>query len=395
MTVLNEEHPYDVKAKILVVDDEPFNLEIMEEILCDTYDISYASSGSECLESLQISLPDVILLDINMPGMSGYEVCQEIKKKPSTKDIPVAFVSALDTLAERLAGYDVGGDDYITKPFEAKELLRRVNVAIQYRKEKESLRCNANRALSKANTALTMNHELSIILQFLRTSLTCDDIETLANAASHTLETLGVQGSVQIRAGENVTHKSSDGVVVPLEQSVVKKIHSEDAFIDLGHQAVINFEHVSILIKNRLPDDLIIFKRLRENIILLAESIESRVVALLTASALTKKQTLLANVADAVRSAFHKINDTFDMHNAQNKKTVVNYIDYMNGALAPLTLSASQRVVLQEILNKAAGVLAELDRCEVQIEAYLSMVMIDVQRMLDLDSHCRDNAKEV
>jgi len=393
MTAAHEDQTYEVKAKVLVVDDEPFNLEIMQEILSSEYDISFANSGPECLESLKVSLPDVILLDINMPGMSGYDVCEEIKKKSATRDIPVTFVSALDTLAERLAGYDVGGDDYITKPFEAKELLKRVHIAIQYRKEKENLRRNADWALTKANTVLSTNNELGIIFQFLRTSFVCGDIEKLASVTGQTLGSLGIQGSVQIRAGDTVVHKSSDGVVIPLEEIVVKKIHSEDAFIDLGNQAIINYEHVSILIKNQLMDNPVKFERMRDNIMLLAEGVDSRVSALLMANELTQKKDLLVNVADAARNALYSINDKYDIYNSQNKNILSIYFESVKAALASLTLTESQLNTVQDVINKVNNVTAELDRREVQVEAHLVTVMNDIEKILDT-CHAEGQARQ-
>ncbi|MEJ2180868.1 MAG: response regulator, partial [Gammaproteobacteria bacterium] len=98
MSVAHQEEPIEDRPKILVVDDEPFNLEIMQEILEEDYEVSYAKSGSECMDMVTKLMPDVVLLDVNMPGMSGYEVCQKLKENPKTTNIPVTFVSALDTL---------------------------------------------------------------------------------------------------------------------------------------------------------------------------------------------------------------------------------------------------------------------------------------------------------
>ena len=141
MSVAHQKDAVDERPKVLVVDDEPFNLEIMQEILEEDYKVFYAKSGAECMGMLDETMPDVVLLDVNMPGMSGYEVCQQIKENPKTTDIPVTFVSALDTLAERLAGYEVGGDDYICKPFESGELLSKVTIAIKYKREKVKRYC--------------------------------------------------------------------------------------------------------------------------------------------------------------------------------------------------------------------------------------------------------------
>ncbi len=104
--------------RILAVDDEPFNLEIIEEILEDLdFELKTVGSGHECLAVVEDFDPQVILLDVSMPKMSGYEVCKAIKANPNTQHIIVMFVSARGSVEERMEGYSVGAEDYIVKPF--------------------------------------------------------------------------------------------------------------------------------------------------------------------------------------------------------------------------------------------------------------------------------------
>jgi len=116
------------KNNILVVDDDPMIVEFLCEILEEDYNLLTACSGEEALEHLKQFNPDVILLDIMMAGIDGYETCRIIRKGPNHEDAKIVFLSAKVTLNERLKGYNVGGDDYITKPFEMDELLAKVSV---------------------------------------------------------------------------------------------------------------------------------------------------------------------------------------------------------------------------------------------------------------------------
>jgi len=118
-------------ANILIVDDVEDNIEILGDLLTfDGYDVQSASSGEAALEQVQIARPDLILLDILMPGLSGFEVCEKLKADESTKDIPVIFVSSMTDLDSKLQGFKVGGVDYINKPFQHAEILVRVNTHI-------------------------------------------------------------------------------------------------------------------------------------------------------------------------------------------------------------------------------------------------------------------------
>jgi len=119
-------------AKILVVDDTPQNVKLLADLLrAKGYEVVTAASGPEGLERLAAERPDLVLLDVMMPGMSGYEVCQRIRSDPSTGILPVVMVTALDPAQERIKGLDVGADDFLTKPVNHAELLARVRSLVR------------------------------------------------------------------------------------------------------------------------------------------------------------------------------------------------------------------------------------------------------------------------
>src|SRR4051812_23196198 len=113
--------------KILVVDDESECRTLVAEVLtAEGYEVRAADGGSLALASLGVSRPDLILLDIRMPGMDGFEVCRRIKENVETRDVPLIFLSASNDFAERVKGLQLGALDYISKPFQRDELLARV-----------------------------------------------------------------------------------------------------------------------------------------------------------------------------------------------------------------------------------------------------------------------------
>ena len=129
--------PYN---KILIIDDNSANLKLLMEILTFKGYIAYpAVSGELALEFVKSTLPDLILLDIRMPGMDGFEVCQKLKSDPSTQSIPIIFLSALEDVSDKVKAFQAGGVDYITKPFEQEELLARVAIQIRVRELTEGL----------------------------------------------------------------------------------------------------------------------------------------------------------------------------------------------------------------------------------------------------------------
>ncbi len=116
------------KMNLLIVEDDLINQSILSMTLEDDYNIKMADSGEEALEILETYSPDIILLDIQMPGIDGYCVCDKIRKDNIHKFVKIIFLSGLSDKEERMKGYEVGGDDYVTKPFDEDELLAKLRV---------------------------------------------------------------------------------------------------------------------------------------------------------------------------------------------------------------------------------------------------------------------------
>lgn len=141
------------KPMVLIVDDTPANIDVLSSILTD-YTVKVATNGTKALEVANRFIPDIILLDIMMPGMDGYEVCSRLKRDFRTEKIPVIFVTAMDEIADEKRGFDLGAVDYITKPVSAPIVLARIkthmklydqNRALEYLVDERTKELNASR----------------------------------------------------------------------------------------------------------------------------------------------------------------------------------------------------------------------------------------------------------
>ncbi len=135
--------------EILIVDDKPANLRLLSQMLADRgYVVRAVKSGTRALESVRATPPNLILLDIKMPGMDGYEVCRQLKELRESRGIPVIFISALNEIQNKVQGFNVGGVDYITKPFQYEEVIARVETHLALRRFQKRLQI-ANKRYEK------------------------------------------------------------------------------------------------------------------------------------------------------------------------------------------------------------------------------------------------------
>lgn len=148
-----EDSPQVRNASILIVDDTIYNIQLLSLMLIrQGYKVYQATSGLEALDKVNEQLPDIILLDIRMPDINGYEVCTRLKSNPITKDIPIIFISSIEEPSEKVEAFSVGGVDYISKPFQLIEVLARIETHLRL--------CSLQKKLQEQNEQLQLSAEV-------------------------------------------------------------------------------------------------------------------------------------------------------------------------------------------------------------------------------------------
>ncbi|MCB0223523.1 MAG: response regulator, partial [Anaerolineae bacterium] len=179
----------DIQAKgdILIVDDTLPNLRVLSSMLTEQgYEVRGAPNAQMALMIVEAEPPDLILLDINMPGMNGYELCEQIKAKPKSRDIPVIFISALDEVLDKVRAFSVGGVDYITKPFQIAEVLVRVRNHLTIRSLQRQLQ-QTNVNLQQANADL-QKANIDLLESNLALQATNQELDAFARTLAHDLK---------------------------------------------------------------------------------------------------------------------------------------------------------------------------------------------------------------
>ena len=166
-------------ATLLIVDDKPQNLRLISDFLAEQgFELMLTRSGAQALEKIELAMPDLVLLDVTMPEMDGFEVCRRLKNNASTATLPVIFMTALDDTAHKVEGFRLGAVDYITKPIQREELLARIQHHLQLHRLQKEL-------LSKSGDLAQKNAELEAYAHTIAHSL-----KTPLAAASRFLEIL-------------------------------------------------------------------------------------------------------------------------------------------------------------------------------------------------------------
>ena len=148
------------QCRVLLVDDVKDNIAILIETLKNDYQLGFALNGTDALEYARDKSPDLILLDIMMPEMDGYEVCRRLKADPDTRDIPVLFITALDEIESKTSAFEVGAVDYITKPFEQLEIKARVKTHLTLNLASQALAAQRDRLQQSLDLAMEVQQSL-------------------------------------------------------------------------------------------------------------------------------------------------------------------------------------------------------------------------------------------
>jgi two-component system, sensor histidine kinase and response regulator len=241
------------KKVLLIVDDRPENLDLLISFLekCD-YSIIVAKSGEETFQRFEYSKPDIILLDIMMPGIDGFETCRRLKEDDRYKDIPVIFMSALDDTVDKVKGLELGAVDYISKPFMHEEVLARINNHLQIQDLRSKLSAS-NRTLEKANERLkeldqlkslfiaSMSHELRTPLNSI-IGFTCMTLEGLSGVLNEEQE----DNIFRVhRSAKHLLALISDIIDISKVEAGAMDVYCEPFFLhEITSEAINNIQHI-------------------------------------------------------------------------------------------------------------------------------------------------------
>lgn len=347
----------EVTGRVLVVDDEKITRTLHRTALSKQFDVETADSGEAALKICSAHLPDLVLLDVMMPDMDGFETCRKLRE---FTDIPIIFATAHETLEDQLNAYDAGGDDIITKPVIKEILLKKVSIAIQRKNEKHTLSSEKNSLQSMAMSFLSAMGESGVLQKFMQASLNCNSLEELGCQLVEAIRNFGLNCSVLIRDGQTVTILATHDEPSEIERSILEQATSMGRIFQFKQKMVVNYDHVSVIIDNMPTEDTEKCGRIRDNITILAEMTD----------------TLCGNVT--MRQTSHARAEKFQVAMSTNA-IAIESLREMNRAA-----QLDTRILLQELSDKIESAFAWLGTSRDQEKQINQIMYTSIEKILTL-----------
>lgn len=360
---------------VLLVDDEHVMHEVVKEALSGFCDVICVESGEEALMAADVWDPQLLILDVEMAGMDGYEACRRFRSRDVTHDTPIMFLSAHDSTEDRLRGYEAGGDDYVAKPFDLGNLREQVSELLKVRDERNALKSMADYATSTAMTAMTSLGEMGVLLESIKRFNTCVSYKEIAKATISGLGGYGLQGAVQLRFPESVLTVSANGAASPLEVSIVERLGFEDRIVQFSNRMLVAYPHVSLLVNNMPVANIELCGRLRDYLAMLAEGADARTEAVIATREAQQKGVMIELTHAGITEALREIDSAQRNSRVQTSMAVLELSEDVAHALLSLGLSESQEEHLTNLISAGVDRILSTQSDETNLQDRLSSIV--------------------
>ncbi|MCP4433042.1 MAG: response regulator [Gammaproteobacteria bacterium] len=349
--------------KILAVDDDSTSRKMIGRALAEEdFEQLYAVDGEDGLAKAAEYAPDIIVLDVEMPGMNGYDVCEKIRSSNELADISIVFLSSHSSLHERIRGYEAGGDDYLIKPFEKDDLVSKLKVLARYREEKRRLKEQFEQAHNTAMVALTGSSELGLAMQFVERSYGFVEMEPLIDALLDICHQFQLNCVTMLLTDDAPVWKSNNEAIKPLEKEMMEMLDRNQRFIDFGGRTIVNFVNLSLLIRNMPLDDMDRYGRIKDLLPMLLAAIDSKMNVIKVEQGLADQSKDLMKAFGQIRSQLYHLAKTLVVKQKDGEVLLDTMVTELNTDLLRMGLEEDQEArVLSTVENAIGEAIKKLD----------------------------------
>jgi DNA-binding response OmpR family regulator len=351
--------------KVFVVDDDPVILDVMRSFLEPEYTVMTFGCAEACQAHLATEKPDLFLLDVGLPGIDGYAFCRQLQDDAAFARIPVVFVSGHDTIDARVLGYEAGGVDFVIKPFEPEEVLRKVKVAQLIIKNQQSLAEQAEAAEYLASLVMASMDETGLLLQFMSKLIAWESTQEIAAGLLELLQRYRLDGVVQTRLAQTTETLSAAGANLPLETSIIDHVRGLGRIFEFHKRSVHNFERITIMVNNLPLAEPEYCGRLRDHLSVAAQGVDARLKAIETEEANRRSQAGILLALESISTTIMSLSEAHRLNGAESSTLMVDLQQTLANSFFRLGLTEGQEIYLQNMVGNFMKRMAELlDRGE-------------------------------
>lgn len=367
--------------KVLIIDDDRFAQSFLHKSLHQKYDVRTADDGLTGMRLAKEWHPDVILLDVEMPGRNGYEVCDDLKQSSETQEIPVVFLSSHSSVRERMLGFEVGGDDYLVKPCSKEILETKLDKLTSFFNQKRKLKQSATSAEKTAIEAMTTSFELGKAVRFVERTYTVASMDKLGKALMEVVNDLELSGCLMFKSRfAQHFYSSTSNVVAPLEMEILQMLHSEKRFTDFGCRTQINYPQVALLIKNMPLDDRARYGRLKDTIPFILGATDAKVRVLDAELALTGQNKKLIEFIGRLQEVLQGVSKSLEGNRSGLGAIMNSLVTEMSFELCKMGLEADQEEFVHQKVSEASDqlhvLLSKGEPLQSALEKTINLLMV-------------------
>lgn len=304
---------------ILIIEDD-LTSQIMLQKILSAYTVTVAGSGEDGLESARQSTPDIVILDINLPGIDGYEVCRQLRASQETNTTPIIFLSSYQSLEDRLTAYGAGGNDYINKPFDVSELKLKVSQVQQQVEQHKAVNQNLHSSQQMVLGIMSSAAKIQSISRFIQASLFMHDMDTLIDCFFRVADEIELSCVLKMDSGTNTKVVSSNQEISQLEDEILQLSDKVARIHSFGKdRAIFRWKHATLLARN--VDDMI------DTIAIFMDALEAGIKSVLA------EEKLMAQVEIIEKQnleSVDKMKQLFELMNEDIKTTILT-LGFFNG----------------------------------------------------------------
>ncbi len=366
------------KPLVLSVDDDELMQDLMHDALHDHYRLVFASQGAEALAALDQELPELVILDVDMPVMDGFAACREIKVRDGCADLPVMFLAGSDSIDDRLAALDAGADDYLLKPLHRDFLLAKTRALLANAAQRKALHDSLCFATSTTMTVMSNMSELGLLLEAMKLFNTQESFPALAEAIARALSMFELEGIVQVRWGSGLVSYTTHGPASPLDVSVLGSVSGMERIVHFKSRMAINYPQVTVLATNvsSEPDRA---GRLRDHLAMLAEAAAVRVDSIAKALESSRRGNTIMTLIERLSQTLTDIDQLQRASRAEVTMSISMATEATENAMLSVALTESQEAYLASTIRAGFDKIVAIQDGGVDIQNRLSRIIDDLR----------------